>query len=117
MMAIQTMIMLRLAQDLVQIVIFTCVRINQLSSYNLDICMSLALQFYLIMDHSTKEVEVFQVTGSHREQQLPHQKRSKPILNPTNHTTQQIFRGHQQINHHKTGVSSTCKIGDTASRV
>ena len=79
MMAIQTMIMLRLAQDLVQIVIFTCVRINQLSSYNLDICMSLALQFYLIMDHSTKEVEVFQVTGSHHEQHCHIKREANPL--------------------------------------
>ena len=33
------------------IVIFTCMRIDQLSIYDLNIYMSLALQFYLTMDH------------------------------------------------------------------
>ena len=50
MMAMQSTIILCLTLDLVQVMIFTCIRMDQTSIYDLDMSMSLAIRFYLVMD-------------------------------------------------------------------
>ena len=46
----QSTIILCLTLDLVQVMIFTCIRMDQTSIYDLDMSMSLAIRFYLVMD-------------------------------------------------------------------